>query len=263
MGQYFIKVSIHISENLSLFKCRAKYVPDGNGGFKIANICSFGRPVFNPDSLETVDFKKKADSLSEEPKDHAQNVHRATRRAREACFDYILCNDLNIFATLTFNQEFVNRSSYKEVYQKLGNWCSNLVQRKDFKYVAVPEYHKDGENIHFHMLSTGDGLNLLKSGHMRQKKPVYNIDNWKWGFSTAQYVTGENAREKCAKYIFKYMGKQMGQKIGGRYYLSGGALSRPQFVYADDPEELGDLSAALYHREVETEGGLYREWSFL
>lgn len=256
-------MAIHISENQALFKCRAKYVPDENGSMKLANICSFGRPVFNPMHLEPTEFKKDAhrDPLTEH--DPAHNVQRSTRRAKEACFDYILCNSLDIFSTLTFNKEFVDRSSYDEVYKKLSNWCSNRVQRYGFKYIAVPEYHKDGENIHFHMLSTAEGLNLLKSGHVRQGKPVYNIDNWKWGFSTAQIVTGENAREKCAKYIFKYMGKQMGQKIGGRYYLSGGELVKPVFVCSDDPEEFADLTSAKYHREIETEGGLYREWSFL
>lgn len=256
-------MSIHISENQALFKCRAKYVPDDSGGMRLANICSFGRPVFNPMHLESTEFSPDQPKQTQPEGSRANSIARATRRAKEACFDYILCNDLHIFSTLTFNRELVDRSSYDAVYKKLCNWCSNRVQRYGFKYIAVPEYHKDGENIHFHMLSTGDGIELLKTSHYRRGKPVYNVDNWKWGFSTAQYVTGENAREKCAKYIFKYMGKQMGQKIGGRYYLSGGDLAKPHFVCSDDPTEFADLTTAKYHREVETDGGLYREWSFL
>lgn len=258
-------MAIHVSRGVAFFMARAKLVPDGNGGMRVANICSFNRPVFNA-GFEPAQFEsfpqpvEKSEISSDQKQEH---IKRATRRAKEACMDYILCNDLNVFATLTYSPEKNNRSSYNEVCRKLGVWCSNLVQRHDFKYVAVPEYHKDGENIHFHMLSSTSGLKLIDSGHVRKSKPVFNIDNWKWGFSTAQFVTGESARDKCAKYIFKYMGKQMGQKIGGRYYLSGGMLDRPTYIYADDPRDLGDLTAAVYNREIETDGGLYREWSFL
>lgn len=236
---------------------------------RLSNICSFSRPVFSPDGWETaVDSpvdKTVENSLDSASKITAESeiIRRSTRRARVQCMDYILCNDFDLFTTLTYSPKDVDRTSYSDVYRLLSVWLSNLVQRHEFRYIAVPEFHHDGAAIHFHMLSSCSGLNLVDSGHFRNGKSVYNLKNWKYGFSTAQYVTGESAREKCAKYIFKYMGKQMGQKIGGRYYLSGGKLKTPVYLYGETVEEfLGD-SVACYTRELETDGGKFTELSFI
>lgn len=254
-----------ISENLALHKCRAKYVPDPeNGGLRLASIQKSSRPIFN-EGYELLSDRPKVEIEEDQEKSSSEQelVKRATRRAKERCFDYILCNDLDVFSTLTYSPETADRESYADVYKKLAVWLSNRVQRRGLRYVCVPEYHADGKAIHFHMLSTRDGLRLVDSGHFKEGKKVYNIDDWKWGFSTALLVDGEDAREKVAKYIFKYMGKQMGQKIGGRYYLSGGDLKEPFFVYSDDPAELGDVDRAGYHKASDGDWGSFEEWSFL
>jgi hypothetical protein len=38
-------------------------------------------------------------------------------------------------------------------------------------------------------------------------------------------------REKVARYISKYITKTL-EKVGGRYYLHGGALAQPLFEYS-------------------------------
>ena len=256
------------SSNLVKHKVCAKYYRDQNGALILSNICSFSRPVFVPDGWECVSSEREStvDIVSEPcsnltlPEDITR---RSVRRAKVKCMDYILCNDFPIFSTLTFSPEKVDRSSYLDVYRALSVWLSNLVQRHGFRYVAVPEYHKKGGAIHFHMLSSEAGLKLEYSGHYRNSKKIYNIVNWKWGFSTAQRVTGESAREKCAKYIYKYMGKQMGAKIGGRYYLSGGQLAEPVYLYGDDPAEFMPDVEPKFTRDLDTDGGRFREWSFI
>lgn len=255
-----------ISENLALHHCRAKYVPDlENGGYKLASIQKASRPIFNEgfeqvvdrQPLKTEDENKIVETSSDDL------VKRATRRAKERCFDYILCNDLDVFTTLTYNPDHADRESYSDVYKKLSTWLSNRVQRRGLIYVCVPEYHADGKSIHFHMLSNREPLKLVDSGHKKGGQIIYNVDDWDWGFSTSLIVDGEDARTKVAKYIFKYMGKQLGQKIGGRYYLSGGKLSEPLFVFSEDPSEFGDLESAGYHKYNEGEWGSFEEWSFL
>lgn len=115
-------------------------------------------------------------------------------------------------------------------------WLQNLVARNGFQYVFCPEYHADGEAIHFHGLCSGD-LSLEDSGTVYCKgfdKPVsvekalriglsgetvYNLKNWKYGFSTVLKLDGQ--KERTAVYLTKYIVKD-NDKIIGRYYYSGG-----------------------------------------
>lgn len=253
---------------LALFPVRAKYFHDSEGNLRLANVCSFSRPVFNPGYVPHEDKPPKRctenGASDEEAQPSADDIRRAVRRAKLRVFDLVLANRFKVFTTLTFSAEHVDRSSYEEVYGKLRVWLSNRVQRDGLAYVAVPEYHKDGENIHFHMLSNDAGLQLVDSGHVRNGKKVYNVSSWGWGFSTAQRISGSAAAVRTAKYIWKYMGKNMGAKVGGRYYLSGGKLQEPVFKYFEDVSEIGFGEDEVKSRyEFETEGGFYREWSFI
>lgn len=262
-----------VSENLALKPCRAKYFFDpATGEKRLMSISQSSRPIFRLDGYElqksspselVSDFDDLTD-FPEEADSHEENCRRAVRRAKRMCFDLCACNAFDAFLTLTFNNEYVDRSDYNSTYAKIKNWLSNGVQRRGLMYVAVPEYHKDGENIHFHALCNSDALKLVSSGHKRRGKILYNLSDWKWGFTTAILIDGEEAHVKTAKYIMKYMGKNFGATIGGRYYLSGGKLQRPFFELADEPDSFGvDLDTCNYKREVSADWGDYTEWSFL
>jgi hypothetical protein len=75
----------------------------------------------------------------------------------------------------------------------------------------------------------------------RHGKQLYNLIEWRRGFSSAEYITDREgdgtATERVAKYIFKYIGKDLGSKVGGRYLLTGGAFTHPVTLYGDSPEE--------------------------
>jgi hypothetical protein len=199
-------------------------------------------------------------------------VRRASRRAKVAALDLILCNpDLDMFATFTYSPEGNDRTSYDDVYKKLSVWCSNAVQRKGLKYVAVPEYHKDGEAIHFHMVVNHSAMKLRFARHNGQfikhsnGSPVYNIEDWAHGFTTAVDINAKpEDRDAVAKYVFKYMGKQEGQKIGGRYFLHGGKLVRPVYRLAESPEIFFDGENPVYERTLDILDGVkYHEWTFV
>ena len=217
------------------FNARVKYYPNSD---KPCEIIVADESIFNPCGVEPLKDKKTLvgiDAFDEEIHDDessSDSSYRSFSRARRRAYDLIRCNpSLNGFITLTFNQEEIDRTSYDAIIKALSVWLDNRVRRKGLQYLLCPEYHKDGEGIHFHGLMNIDALNLVNSGHKRNGKVVYNIDDFPYGFTTVIRVTGENSVEKCAGYIFKYMSKQCMQKIGGRYYLSGGALDAPRYEF--------------------------------
>lgn len=188
---------------------------------------------------------------------NALNQARARARAKSAVFDLALCNfDFCWFVTWTLNGEKFSRYDYKSAVKNLGQWLDNRVRRKGLKYLIVPELHKDGA-LHFHgfvndkisVVPSGtyirpDGgkpvkLATLKRQHLEPAdcREVFNLSDWQNGYTTAIRLYGE--RVHSSAYISKYITKTT-EKVGGRYYLSGGDLLRPMYLYAREnfPEDL-------------------------
>lgn len=293
-------MSSRVTTSSITFQCKAKYIPSADGGLRLASVQQFNIPKFRADGYEDVsprnrpkrEKKKEAvyipdsynngtsssfielsddvdlDELCKEMKHRG----RAIRRAKVAAMDYILCNaDLDMFVTLTYGEdENTDRCDYNECYSVLRNWLSNRVSRKGLKYVAVCERQKKG-GIHFHLLCNEEALELLRAKSPYTGKPLfhngkalYNIADWSAGFSSAECISGEDCRDKVAKYIFKYMSKESFLKLGGRYFLHGGKLLKPKYVLGDTPTELFNGSEIVHEREVELPDGLlWKEWSFI
>lgn len=160
---------------------------------------------------------------------------RSAARARKQLFQLAACNELEWFVTITLDPKEIARYDYKTVIKKMGQWLDNLVRRHGFAYIIVPELHKDGA-IHFHGLVKGDGLTILPAGRRdKKRRPIYNVVNWRYGFTTAVKV--KSGYDNVCKYITKYIGKDMQEgTIGGRYYFHGGDLVKPWYVYYDADE---------------------------
>ncbi len=115
--------------------------------------------------------------------------------------------------------------------KKLGNWLNNQVDRKGLKYILVPEYHKSGR-IHCHAL-INDVFKLVDSSHRSKQKIIYNILDWRYGFSTA--IELDKNIYRVANYVSKYISKGT-KKIFGKYYWHSKNIRREPDTYLIDSD---------------------------
>lgn len=150
-------------------------------------------------------------------------------RARRAVRDIALCNSFSYFFTWTLNKDLIDRYDADNLKHILKHYLANLVRRRGFSYLLVPEHHKDGA-IHMHGLCSGrlalspavkpDGTPVIWND-----RPVYNFDDWKLGFSTC--VVLDDDRPRVAAYIAKYITKGSSKIFGKWYYSSRDLKKRP------------------------------------
>jgi hypothetical protein len=239
---------LHVISDEIFTNARIKYLPDDNGVYHPKSMTVFDRPIFKRDGWELSDLSdsgvKRSKTKSAQCNDE-ENRRKSFARAKNNLFDLLLCTpSLNCFVTLTFSPEEVNRQDYKEIVKRISVWLDNRVRRHGLLYVLVPEYHKDGESVHFHGLMNFEALNKVRAVNSKEGskhfgealfddegREIYNIADFPFGHTTVIPIDGENGREACAKYCYKYIIKSGGQKVGGRYYLSGGNLGRPRYEY--------------------------------
>ena len=253
-----------------LYTSCTKFYPDGAGGWYPVKRVVFDRPIYNPSKAEYIRDRFDVEDVQsiQDPVDVSDPGRfwlKSFNRARQACFDYLMCNpDLDTFLTFTVDPDAFDRNCYAEIVRFLSRWLDNRVRRKGLKYILVPELHKKG-GFHFHGVANHEALALADSGYRKlvgkkyeKYKPIhlsrlfvpageeknvqiiYNVTDLPMGFSTAIRIDGESAQQKISKYIWKYMTKQQGTKIAGRFYLHGGALVEPKLVYTDESIEESD-----------------------
>lgn len=231
---------------------------------------------------------ESSDWMSAEEKKKAESLERAQRRARNSVRDLALSNEFKYFVTLTLDPAKIDRYDMRQICNKMRVWCDNLVRRRGFRYILVPELHKDGA-VHFHgfvndVLTAVDSGTLSNGGKPRRPRSkaerlqliadgwhiVYNLPDWSLGFTTAIELYGE--RRQAVAYVLKYITKTAATsgKIGGRWYYSGGDLQRPTITYDDVDrvqlseysdswtgtiEKLGATLTTLYVKGGEENGG--------
>lgn len=163
-------------------------------------------------------------------KSEGTDMERSMRRARAKLRRLALANDFEYFVTLTIDSAKLDRYDGAIVTKALGRWCDNMVRRHGLRYILVPERHKDGA-FHFHGFMAGPGLKAVDSGVQWEGRPVYNLPQWSYGFTTAQRLYGDY--HAAVGYCCKYIGKQDGERPLGRWYYSGGALQEPAKEYIE------------------------------
>lgn len=233
------------------YNCRIKYFP--NNQIKIA---CFSKPILNPLKAEIRKEEKPFESLREyDPEtgkmsykfiegktivdpftgevfplhDYKEKKEREIRpdsikRAIDKAFEIGLANDFRYFVTLTLDPAQIDRYDKDAIYKKFRVWLSNRVSRNQMDYIFFAEYHKQREGeteraIHFHGLVNAEDLKLTDSGKTTKNgQVIYNLDGWKYGYSTVIELDG---RPAIIKYVTKYITKG-NTRIFGKTYFSGG-----------------------------------------
>lgn len=202
----------------------------------------------------------------EEAKDKTSNedsIERSLRRTRKIIKNYVLCNEFDLFCTFTFADD---RQNIPRCKQRMATWLKN--QRAKYgqmPYLIVPEFHKDGQSLHFHALLHGykgplkesyssSGKPILQNG-----KSVYELPSYTHGFTNVKKIDQDaSSRSKVAFYLQKYITKDMPMFSNKNRYWASHGLKRP--ITEDNPEEWHKLAKPDW--DVITEYGQIVEFNY-
>ncbi|MFV0399432.1 MAG: hypothetical protein ACK5LX_02280 [Oscillospiraceae bacterium] len=192
-----------------------------------------------PDDKAISNTKGIWDALEENTKS-AENLARARRSVR----DLILCNWFDLFCTFTFSGERVDRYNYDQCRDKIISFFRKYKERysSDFRYLIIPEFHKDG-GIHFHGMVRGIRKSDLwtppliprrnrSTGQLEMVPNTKEYVSWKkykLGFFSCSQVKNYNA---CAKYVAKYVTKDLQKmSLGKRVFFHSQGLQVPAVLF--------------------------------
>lgn len=198
--------------------------------------------VYNPFTEKIQRVYTVENKIAEEKK-KLDNLSRSFRRTRSALYMYARQCVWEYFITLTYSPDKIeNRYDFSLCMKKVHTWINNCKKRKAeyLLYLFVPEQHKDGA-WHIHgLLCNTIGLSFTDSGKRYDGKIVYNLDDWKLGFSTATKVTDTY---KVSNYITKYITKDLCAITPGkqRYFVSKSIPKPKTFTALIDSDEVGSF----------------------
>jgi hypothetical protein len=187
--------------------------------------------------------QKKA-KLSKSTYTNETSLEVSLRRTKTTITDITLSNEFDMFATFTFKDD---RQDIEKCKSKMSIWLKNQKRiHGSFKYLIVPEFHKDRKSLHFHALLKGYKGHLTNSGHVINTRKAYNIKSYKLGFSTVVKI--DNV-EKVSSYVRKYITKDMPQFDGKKRYWCSSGLVRPYKVHDPliSPWDLTDQNIVYKH----------------
>ncbi len=147
------------------------------------------------------------------------------QRTKTLIKDIVLCNDFELFCTFTFDPKKSNRMSYGECFGKMSRWLHHQKDiNPDFKYLVIPEQHKNGA-WHFHALISNYSGSLKNSHHKSSTgRTVYNMTSYRSGFTTAVKIDNKDA---VAHYVTKYITKDFIKMFNKRRFFCSRNLKRP------------------------------------
>lgn len=140
------------------------------------------------------------------------------------------------FITLTFKENITDIVKANKIF---GSWVSNIRKlKKDFKYIAVPEFQKRGA-VHYHVLSNLGKEDkeiifkqLIKTGKAVKYDDLYDVKYWSKGFARVDFIKKDY--KKIYGYICKYMTKDIDNKLFGKHrYFNSQNLIKPFEEYLD------------------------------
>lgn len=213
------------NEMLNLYKSLAdissnaklKLYPDGSGVLTIAN-----KAIFKEKGWES--SKQKIRQSVERCVD-AEPREDSVKRAKEKIIDITRLNEFSHFITWTLDGQKIDRTDPIIISKKLKTFLMNKVKRNNLIYLVIPEYHKDNQSIHIHGTINSDFEMVDSNRRTKNNQIIYNIPQWKYGFSTA--IELDNNRKLVSHYITKYLSKDFRMIFGNFYYAGGNIVREP------------------------------------
>lgn len=151
-------------------------------------------------------------------------INESVSRAKRKIYDLGLCNSWSHFITMTFDKKKINRFNLNEVKTKFIKYLKNYSRiDKDFKYLVIPELHKNGA-LHFH------GLVFFGDNSMKYlkwfKKNIFNHQLFSKTFGFNRFIKITYKSDAIITYIVKYVSKDI-SKLFRNYYFRSNNLKEP------------------------------------
>lgn len=168
-----------------------------------------------------VTYKKNRNNLKNFWASENEKLCNNVQRAKNKVFEYAYCNDFKYFVTLTVNCGH-DRQNLDWLIKITTQIIRDLRKKYhlDFKFLLIPELHKDGKSWHLHgLFDESFGCDFYTNDN--------NYLSWKSydrvGFSSISII--ENY-EACCKYITKYVSKgfEVREKSKHCYFCSKNLL---------------------------------------
>lgn len=193
--------------------------------------------------------RKGKDSLSQEQKEENSSRRRKETlvNARNKIIRLISCNnDLRIFITLTYKDNFQDLKKSKEHLKKFFKKLQE--DFKELKYVYVLEYQERGA-IHYHILTNIDiGINTAKSNEyksaaQKELENYYRVNYW----SNRGWVDIRRLDAEGIKVVSKYVSSYLVEDLfnldlqGCKAYGFSRNLNKPIISSIDSKMTIDDL----------------------
>ena len=198
-------------------------------------------------SIIVDNFATSSNGLAnEENSEERDYLEKSINRTKTKISDYVLCNHFSHFATFTFSPEKVkNRHDFVEMSFLLKNWLKTEQQNHErnhgfkFKYLIVPERHKDGA-WHFHALL--ENYQNACVDFYSSKNPFITVSEIKTAKRFAyrkyivRYTLGRSEiapirdKTKMANYIKKYITKSLMIEPNVKRFWASRNLEKPELV---------------------------------
>lgn len=183
------------------------------------------------------------------------NLMRSCQRAKDTIFNLALSNTWRYFVTLTFSPEVVVRSDCQAVKYLWKKYRQSLqLLFPDIRILTIPEFHKDGKCLHFHILLGNCDLSSLMTPavqngeyiYTNRGQQVFNLENYKYGFSTV--IETDSSYKSISYYLTKYVSKNFGaMPYNSRKYFSTRNLDRREVEYEAIHSSTQDFLNKLCH----------------
>lgn len=191
---------------------------------------------FSERSENQTENKKDDTERTQEQKDRSDFSSRS--RTVNQIYEIARANKWEYFLTITFDRKKIDSSDYDLLCSKVSKWINNIRSRyaPDLKYLLVPELHKDGVHYHFHGLLANIGsMKLTDSTVKIRGQQIYNLENWKYGFSTVSKIKDSG---RASSYLVKYITKELcAVSMGKKRYWCSRNLDRPVITVYNLPYE--------------------------